>query len=462
MLFQLCLYGEEFDSVNNNQTKSRGEVRNDGDVDGSLDEEIRESVVEVNAENGDKNVVDDAGMERSNKKSLDGNENGNDGGGVNGKENETKNEASINKDDVNSGLEKEVLRESNDVYADNSNHSDGNLENANTNGNHTSPKATKSLNFAKTLTKNISDSGNQLFSVLTGLNSKGEEVVLFDKELVTEGSEKWQYTIYGYFVGCKMHVNELRYNTKRMWGRYGLKDIVVDADNMCFFKFKNEEAWSIKGISAICSRLGSPMMMDKITSEMCKVGSRRLGFARVLVEVDANKEFLDKIEINYVDGQKKAKPVVNFKPDVNAVKSTVKNTNNMDGNGEGFVEAMNRNNRVGNNGGIHNTEHGNKQPFQRRYQTQVKFTYQQKMPIVNDSNDEQNGKKNGLNKQNASVLSEEESEEQEVDAFIDNRLIVDEFIKKKMQPSISETKGWTNDMIKYFKYAWEAMEKKEK
>ncbi|GKF65430.1 RNA-directed DNA polymerase, eukaryota, reverse transcriptase zinc-binding domain protein, partial [Tanacetum coccineum] len=148
----------------------------------------------------------------------------------------------------------------------------------------------------------------------------------------TEGSEKWQYTIYGYFVGCKMHVNELRYNTKRMWGRYGLKDIVVDADNMCFFKFKEEggmnyiieqspwivnekplvvQKWnpetSIKGISAISSRLRRHMMMDKITFEMCKARSRRLGFARVLVEVDATKEFLDKIKINYVDGQKKVK-----------------------------------------------------------------------------------------------------------------------------------------------------------
>jgi hypothetical protein len=36
-----------------------------------------------------------------------------------------------------------------------------------------------------------------------------------------------------------MLMNELKYNIRRMWGRFGLGDIVVD-DDVCFFKFKNE------------------------------------------------------------------------------------------------------------------------------------------------------------------------------------------------------------------------------
>nr|GFD24119.1 RNA-directed DNA polymerase, eukaryota, reverse transcriptase zinc-binding domain protein [Tanacetum cinerariifolium] len=42
------------------------------------------------------------------------------------------------------------------------------------------------------------------------------------------------------------------------------------------------EAWSIKGISTISSRLGMPVKMDNMTAEMCKEGSERLGYARVL------------------------------------------------------------------------------------------------------------------------------------------------------------------------------------
>ncbi|GJR06650.1 RNA-directed DNA polymerase, eukaryota, reverse transcriptase zinc-binding domain protein [Tanacetum coccineum] len=102
----------------------------------------------------------------------------------------------------------------------------------------------------------------------------GEEVVLFDEEHVREGSEN---------------------------GSIQFVDILLAV------KYILKKKESIKGISAISSRLRRHMMMDKITFEMCKARSRRLGFARVLVEVDATKEFLDKIEINYVDGQKMVK-----------------------------------------------------------------------------------------------------------------------------------------------------------
>nr|GFA29917.1 zinc knuckle CX2CX4HX4C [Tanacetum cinerariifolium]GFA44802.1 zinc knuckle CX2CX4HX4C [Tanacetum cinerariifolium] len=47
------------------------------------------------------------------------------------------------------------------------------------------------------------------------------------------------------------------------------------------------EAWNVKGISAI-SRLGFAR------------GSGRLGFARVLVEINAEKPFLDSVEISYL------------------------------------------------------------------------------------------------------------------------------------------------------------------
>ncbi|GKG08259.1 RNA-directed DNA polymerase, eukaryota, reverse transcriptase zinc-binding domain protein, partial [Tanacetum coccineum] len=82
---------------------------------------------------------------------------------------------------------------------------------------------------------------NKLYTIPTSVNNKGEEVVVFDEEPVLEGCEKWKFTVCGYFVGCKMHINDLKYNTRRMWTRFGLKDIVVDSDEMCFFKFKDEE-----------------------------------------------------------------------------------------------------------------------------------------------------------------------------------------------------------------------------
>ncbi|GJZ74268.1 RNA-directed DNA polymerase, eukaryota, reverse transcriptase zinc-binding domain protein [Tanacetum coccineum] len=195
--------------------------------------------------------------------------------------------------------------------------------------------------YAKKVTNNLKTNDNELFSISTGLNKDGEEVVVFDEELVKERSEKWKNTVCGYFVGCRMNVNELKYNIRRMWGKHGLKNIVVDADGICYFKFKHEEgrnfvidqspwlvngkpllvqkwdpetdfvkespckipvwirllnvpleAWNVNGISAISSRLGRPIKIDQITAKMCKEGSGRLGFARVLVEINAEKPFL--------------------------------------------------------------------------------------------------------------------------------------------------------------------------
>nr|GEU79955.1 hypothetical protein [Tanacetum cinerariifolium] len=59
------------------------------------------------------------------------------------------------------------------------------------------------------------------------------------------------------------------------------------------------------------------------------------------------------------------------------------------------------------------------------------------------------------------VLSEDVSTNDE-DHLIDKRLIVDEFIKKKLQPTCEDTKNWNYDMITYFKYQWEAMKRNEK
>ncbi|GJZ59818.1 RNA-directed DNA polymerase, eukaryota, reverse transcriptase zinc-binding domain protein [Tanacetum coccineum] len=71
-------------------------------------------------------------------------------------------------------------------------------------------------------------------------------------------------------------------------------------------KLKNMplEAWSVKGISVIASRIGTPQIMDQITSNMCRVGTGRVGFARVLVEVKAEKGLPDTIEIEYMNCEK--------------------------------------------------------------------------------------------------------------------------------------------------------------
>ncbi|GKD10599.1 RNA-directed DNA polymerase, eukaryota, reverse transcriptase zinc-binding domain protein, partial [Tanacetum coccineum] len=171
--------------------------------------------------------------------------------------------------------------------------------------------------YVKALSKNLIESNNKLFIVPTKVNDKGEAIVIFDEELVNEESEKWKFTVCGYFVGSSLPIYEMKYNIRRMRGKHGLKDIVVDRDEICFAKFKDQErmnlvieqspwmvngrpfivqkwdpevtivktvpckipvwiklfnvpleSWSTKGINIISSRLGRPIMMDKMTADM--------------------------------------------------------------------------------------------------------------------------------------------------------------------------------------------------
>ncbi|GJV19201.1 zinc knuckle CX2CX4HX4C containing protein [Tanacetum coccineum] len=49
------------------------------------------------------------------------------------------------------------------------------------------------------------------------------------------------------------------------------------------------EAWSVDGISALASSLGKPMLMDTMTATMCHKGVGNFKYARVLMEMDADK-----------------------------------------------------------------------------------------------------------------------------------------------------------------------------
>ncbi|GKD87721.1 RNA-directed DNA polymerase, eukaryota, reverse transcriptase zinc-binding domain protein, partial [Tanacetum coccineum] len=59
------------------------------------------------------------------------------------------------------------------------------------------------------------------------------------------------------------------------------------------------KALSVKGISALASSIGKHVIMDEVTTKMCVTSVGRIGFARVLVEIDPEKGIKDKTEIMY-------------------------------------------------------------------------------------------------------------------------------------------------------------------
>nr|GEX89195.1 hypothetical protein [Tanacetum cinerariifolium] len=160
----------------------------------------------------------------------------------------------------------------------------------------------------------------------TVINEEGIEFVIFDDDIVAKGSEKWNPTICGHFMGCRMSENELRYNIIRMWSRYGLIDAQMDKHRICYFKFKNKEGMEeilAKGPWIVSNKpisLGKPIRMDKITAQNCKDGKGRAEYARVLVEFDVYKGFKKEICIKYkskdnvIRGTKKVKVEYMRKP----------------------------------------------------------------------------------------------------------------------------------------------------
>ncbi|GJW94747.1 hypothetical protein Tco_0174419 [Tanacetum coccineum] len=117
--------------------------------------------------------------------------------------------------------------------------------------------------------------------VPTLITESGNEVVIFDEVLVNKGSERWNLTLCGQFVGFDMNIRELRDSN-------GLNAVL-------------DKAWSVEGISAIASSLGRAVMMDTNTAAMCHKGIGNFDFARVLVEMDAKKELKKEIMIQYRD-----------------------------------------------------------------------------------------------------------------------------------------------------------------
>ncbi|GKC60227.1 zinc knuckle CX2CX4HX4C containing protein [Tanacetum coccineum] len=57
------------------------------------------------------------------------------------------------------------------------------------------------------------------------------------------------------------------------------------------------EARNAEGISRIARRVGTPIIMDRITTSMCEKAYGRASYARVLIEIDASEGLIDSINV---------------------------------------------------------------------------------------------------------------------------------------------------------------------
>lgn len=165
------------------------------------------------------------------------------------------------------------------------------------------------------------------------IETQGEVVYKMDRDIESEGLEKWKHSLIGHFLGDPPPFHVVKNMTSRYWGKFGSFHTASLDKGFFLFAFNNEQVcahllsrvwhvwnvplilrkwhpdmeidnlehntcyvwttihnipirmWSRRGIAAIASLCGRPVAIDPITKT-----SERMGFARVLLELEKDKE----------------------------------------------------------------------------------------------------------------------------------------------------------------------------
>ncbi|GJZ13732.1 RNA-directed DNA polymerase, eukaryota, reverse transcriptase zinc-binding domain protein [Tanacetum coccineum] len=231
--------------------------------------------------------------------------------------------------------------------------------------------------------------------------------------------------------------------------------------------------------------------MDNVTAQACQNGRGKAEFARVLVEFDVKKGLKEEIDIQYksrenvVKWTKKVDVDYQWKldicPNCMVFGHNEKNCHKLETNNKGkdynadnrkgsngkkiveeeFVEVRNRkvgnirsnNNYVKNQqkwGVKHSENHGGNNTY-RRKETEKKISrIDEILPAIKKS------------KSKYVVLKEEEYNEEKELRQLKDRMIVDQYLNKRMEPTSAEAQNWSKDMISYFKLEWYEVSLKDK
>ncbi|KAJ9539134.1 hypothetical protein OSB04_031867 [Centaurea solstitialis] len=170
--------------------------------------------------------------------------------------------------------------------------------------------------------------------------------VVLSVELAKKAVLRYNSTMYGYFLGPRVPFMVVKQSVTRSWGKFGLVDVMMNANGVYFFKFNDEGgcnqvieqgplfirnaplfafrwdpskglskpvhsmcplwvklqniplvAFNVEGIGRIASAIGVPKQMDSATASMCDNAWGRPGFAKVLIDTWAVGELKREIDV---------------------------------------------------------------------------------------------------------------------------------------------------------------------
>ena len=177
-------------------------------------------------------------------------------------------------------------------------------------------------------------------------NRNQKNVIIKMPKAITEvGSREWDNTLVGYFIGRKLPYSLIKNATSKLWSKAGLVDMLATDSGYFFFKFSSQaeseavleggpwhvagqpiilsnwqvglrlekvaqstipiwvnihhiplEYWNSEGLSHIASAIGKPLYVDRMTASC-----RRISYARLCIEVNAEFELLKNFDIEVED-----------------------------------------------------------------------------------------------------------------------------------------------------------------
>ncbi|KAK1406030.1 hypothetical protein QVD17_42226 [Tagetes erecta] len=176
----------------------------------------------------------------------------------------------------------------------------------------------------------------------------GEKVAVIEQCFIEKAKLESKTQLYGYFVGLELNLKFVRANLYKMWRKFGIVSIMANGAGVFFFKFRNEEGlnevlklgpwavdgvplclhkwkmgvrmvkiepecipiwttftnlplelWNAKCICQLASCIGKPLVFDNVTAEKCVKPNGAAGFARVLIEINARDQLLEKVRAVY-------------------------------------------------------------------------------------------------------------------------------------------------------------------
>nr|GEV06483.1 putative reverse transcriptase domain-containing protein [Tanacetum cinerariifolium] len=181
-----------------------------------------------------------------------------------------------------------------------------------------------SAHIGKNTTNNLFVSKSNDGGVWNKKGKNGNRRISFSAKEVFKGGQTCCLQLYGYFVGTSMDYRVVRGNLMKMWRVYDIEEITKTNAGIFYFKFKSEEGMKKLAktepssipiwvcvyniplelcngirIRKIMSGVGKSLLIDKMTRERCLKKAGKIDFARVLIEVSAEDDLPNVLEIEY-------------------------------------------------------------------------------------------------------------------------------------------------------------------